>query len=92
MVVVSIVLVLPAMPVVFVMPVSLRLIMVGSVMMRLVLMRFFRPLHRRSILLLWLLRGLWIRISRPGRLARRVFVLRVNRGHPAAAKQAEAAR
>lgn len=85
-VIVSIVLILPAMLVVFVVPAVPWFVMMG-----LIVMRFFRPLLRRIILLLRLLRGWGIRIPWPGFLAKPVFALGLNRGHPAAAKQAKAA-
>jgi hypothetical protein len=86
MVVVSVVLILPAMIVMFVVPAAFRL-----VMMRLVMVRLFRSLLWRIILFLGLLPGLWGGLRCLWFPAQTVLALRLNRGHPAAAEQAEAA-
>lgn len=101
MVVVSVVPVLPAVPVVFVVPATLRPIVVGLVMVRLIMVglivmrfswRFFWQLFWWVIPPWGLLRRLRIRITQPELPARPVFAIRINRGHPAAAEQTEAAR
>ena len=84
-VVIVIVPVLPAMLVMFVVPVV-------PVMMRFVVMRFFRPLLLRFLLLLRLRRRRGIRSALPEFLTKSVFPLGHNRSHSATAEQAEAAR